>query len=87
MRKIIDAFGNTGYYNDNNKLHREDGPAVIFKNGYEAWYLNGLLHREDGPAKGKNGTNEWWYKGRRIMITRDEVTPEQIQEFKLKALT
>jgi hypothetical protein len=25
----------------NNKLHREDGPAIESANGYKSWYLNG----------------------------------------------
>ena len=24
----------------NDKLHREDGPAIEYDNGYKAWYLN-----------------------------------------------
>lgn len=30
--------------------HREDGPALIRKDGSEEWYRKGKLHREDGPA-------------------------------------
>ena len=37
------------YYKDN-KLHREDGPAVEYPNGYKEYYINDKLHREDGPA-------------------------------------
>jgi len=32
------------------KFHREDGPAIIWKDGSEYWYQNGKRHREDGPA-------------------------------------
>ena len=35
----------------NDKLHREDGPAVEYADGTKKWYLNGGLHREDGPAR------------------------------------
>ena len=34
----------------NGKLHREDGPAVIWPTGNVEYYLNGKCHREDGPA-------------------------------------
>ena len=34
----------------NDKLHREDGPAMRVANGDKFWYLNDKLHREDGPA-------------------------------------
>lgn len=36
------------------KLHREDGPAVIYPEGLyggsHEWYINGIRHRTDGPA-------------------------------------
>ena len=34
------------YFNDNGKLHRENGPAVEYKNGYKAWYINGTNYNE-----------------------------------------
>lgn len=40
---------NTVYYM-NNQLHREDGPAIEWKNGNKHWNLHGRLHRTDGPA-------------------------------------
>jgi len=43
------------------KLHREDGPACEFVNGYKEWYLNGELHREDGPAIEWADGSKWWY--------------------------
>jgi len=46
----IDTGGNKHWYNKDGQLHREGGPAVIWKNGSEFWYKNNLLHREDGPA-------------------------------------
>ena len=45
----------------NNKLHREDGPAVEYPDGTKWWYLNGKLHREDGPAvESPDGTKKWY---------------------------
>lgn len=29
------------YYDKKGRLHREDGPAIIFKNGLKYWYLYG----------------------------------------------
>ena len=55
-----------GYYNDNGKLHREDGPAEIYPDGTQIWYLNGRLHREDGPAViHPDGTQFWHLNGKR----------------------
>ena len=43
------------------RLHREDGPAIIHPSGSQSWYLNGELHRLDGPAFIRaNGTQSWW---------------------------
>lgn len=56
------------YRNDNFEKpfrHREDGPAIIFNNGTQEWYKNGLRHREDGPAIVRyNGDMEWWLNGK-----------------------
>ena len=30
----------------NGKLHREDGPAIEWANGYKIWYLNGTQYTE-----------------------------------------
>ena len=44
------AEDGTKHWYFNGELHREDGPAVEWANGFKAWYRNGELHREDGPA-------------------------------------
>lgn len=49
----------------NGQLHREDGPAIEWKDGTKEWYLNGQRHREDGPAcEWANGSKEWWQHGK-----------------------
>jgi hypothetical protein len=59
MSKIIEK------YKKNGQLHREDGPAVIYDNGFKEWYLNGKRHREDGPAIiWENGTKKWYLNGK-----------------------
>ena len=45
----------------NDKLHREDGPAVEWADGSKWWYLNGKRHREDGPAIEWADGSKWWY--------------------------
>lgn len=32
------------------KKHRDDGPAVVYRDGYQEWYQRGVLHRTEGPA-------------------------------------
>jgi len=63
---IIDEHGAKRYYL-NDKLHREDGPAVEWKNGNKWWYRHGRLHREDGPAfeEGWDGSKYWYINGER----------------------
>ena len=63
MRKETDKCGTIRYYNKNNELHREEGPAIEWAAyGYKAWYRNGNLHREDGPAREfASGKKEYWY--------------------------
>ena len=64
------------YQNEQGKLHREDGPALIkFKHNidenkpkeivYEEWYKHGYKHREDGPAyvNHVNGIKIWYIDG------------------------
>jgi hypothetical protein len=49
----------------NDKLHREDGPAIEWANGSKRWYLNGNLHRVDGPAiEYVDGTKYWCLNGK-----------------------
>jgi hypothetical protein len=55
----------------NDKLHREDGPAVEWANGDKYWYLNGKRHREDGPAvEQANGDKYWYLNG--VNLTEEE---------------
>lgn len=49
----------------NGELHRENGPAVEWVNGYKAWYYNGKVHRENGHAvEYANGSKEWYLNGK-----------------------
>jgi hypothetical protein len=53
-----------------NKLHREEGPAIVGPE-YEAYYKDGKLHREneyDGPALFDGLVEEWWVNGKRHRV-------------------
>jgi len=51
-------------YKLNEKLHRENGPAVELTNGHKEWYLNDRLHRTNGPAREwADGHKEWFKHG------------------------
>lgn len=61
---IEDEWNNKQWYNEKGICHREDGPAVEWRNGDKEWYINGLRHREDGPAmEYANGTKIWYING------------------------
>ena len=51
---------------DNNvTFHREDGPAKIWFDGSEHWYMNGCLHKNDGPAIITEHCKRWYVNGDR----------------------
>jgi len=48
------------------RFHRPDGPAIIWRDGAESWWLNGKLHRPDGPAiVCYDGSKKWHLNGQR----------------------
>jgi hypothetical protein len=57
--------GRRVWKNEAGELHRVDGPAVEYENGYKVWYLRRKRHRVDGPAvELANGYKEWWVYGK-----------------------
>jgi len=54
------------WYKDD-KLHKEDGPAVVWADGTQEWWREGKLHREDGPAVVRaDGRQRWFREGKFI---------------------
>lgn len=47
-------------------LHREDGPAIVFRDNSELWIFNGKRHRVDGPAfiMKSDGISKWYLNGK-----------------------
>ena len=45
-----ETYGGTTSYWKDDVVHRDDGPAIIKKNGEKYWMVNGKPHRIDGPA-------------------------------------
>lgn len=58
---ITDKNGNKCWYDENNLLHNEDGPAVLHTDGSQFWFIHGNRHRLDGPAVQFSGGTEYWY--------------------------
>ena len=62
----VDSAGTRWYYNSDNQLHRENGPAVEWACGHKEWWQNGQRHRTDGPAiEWWDGDKSWWQNGQR----------------------
>jgi hypothetical protein len=62
--KVLVSDSGDKFWYFNGILHREDGPAVEYANGYKAWYLNNKCHRKDGPAiEFANGDKSWYLNG------------------------
>ena len=61
------------YYTDKkDRLHRIGGPAVIFTDGTEEWYIHDKLHRLDGPAVTcLDGSCFYWLDNKNIKNTID----------------
>ena len=57
----IDDHGEKFWWKDG-KWHREDGPAVEYRDGSTFWYKDGLRHRLDGPAIEDYDGDTCWYK-------------------------
>ena len=57
--------GNIYYYKKNTDiLHNPYGPAIIYKDGYKAYWIEGKVHRLDGPAViFADGDIEYWING------------------------
>lgn len=57
------SSGLVKWFNDENRLHRVDGPAILWPDGQGEWYLNGLLHRDGGPAVSDGHGDTWYHNG------------------------
>ena len=57
----VTVFSDVTKWELNDRLHREDGPAVEWTPGGKEWWLNGARHRVDGPAVVSTGGSKWWY--------------------------
>ena len=87
---ILESDGSKRWYNEHDQLHRTDGPAVIYTNGGQYWFINNKFHRTDGPAIIRSdGTKEFWIHN--IQLTEDEYydiiqSEEHLNWFLLKIL-
>ena len=76
--KVEVTENSTKWYNPKGQLHREDGPAVEYTDGYKSYYINDKRHREDGPAMEYTDGSKSYY------INDEELTEK---EFKYRTKT
>lgn len=51
-------------YDEEGKLHNDDGPAIVISGMRKEWWIHGKCHRVGKPAvETSNGVNEWWRDG------------------------
>ncbi len=54
------------WHNTEGKLHRENAPAVVKKDGTQEWFLNGMRSNPSGPAiVHPDGSTEWYVDAKR----------------------
>lgn len=63
----LEAAGIECHVNDSG-FHRTDGPAMLYPDGREEWYRNGVFHREDGPAICGGAVQAWYRDGVRHRV-------------------
>ena len=63
----VDEIGTKRYRNSRGDLHRAHGAAVIYTDGAEYWYQDGLRHSTYGPAViYADGISFWYLHGYRM---------------------
>jgi len=63
----------TRHVDEHDRLHREDGPAVMHASGTREWWRHGLLHREGGPPiEYADGRVAHWLHGRQNVCPRTQ---------------
>ncbi len=62
----IDPVYGIKYWYKNGEKHRENYPAVVYKNGNTIWYKNDKKHRINGPAVDWKNTKRWYVNGEDI---------------------
>lgn len=52
------------------KIHRLNGPAVIYYDGRKEWWVHGKRHRLNGPAIIYPDGSRSWYKNGELLYSK-----------------
>ena len=74
------TWDNSIRYYKNGEVHKEDGPAIILKNGTKYWVINSKIHNEISHAYEDSKCKSWWYNNIRYGYD-EEFTNETWIEF------
>ena len=66
---VIAKNGGQYYFNADNQLHRDEGPAVITASGAMFWCQYGERHRVGGPAAIYSTGSRVWYQNGKLHRT------------------
>tara|TARA_R110002167_G_C12235274_1_gene610276 strand:+ start:60 stop:377 length:318 start_codon:yes stop_codon:yes gene_type:complete len=59
--------GKITYRNASGELHNANGPAIVYADGYKAYFINGERHNPDGPAiVFADGCKAYYINGKRL---------------------
>lgn len=77
------------FTDEQGKLHREDGPAIEYEDGFKQWHIHGMHHSVDGPATiCPDGKTVWVVRGVRLDQNEEKFckTMEEFLEWELERL-
>jgi len=75
----IIEYNNRKEWYKNGKLHRLNGPAIEYKNGFKKWYRNGILYQECGPKMIYNKHHKKWFINRELLEYNLSSVPKNSQ--------
>ena len=68
------------YKKDTHIYHNPYGPAIIYKDGYKAYWIEGKVHKLDGPAViFSDGEGQYWISDKYLTKEQFEVHPERLK--------
>jgi hypothetical protein len=83
LTKATNSYGRIEYLNSKGELHRTGGPARIWSDGYQEYWVNGKQHRTDGSSYiDPNGYRGYWVNDKRHRLDGPaEIYPDGIKVY------
>jgi hypothetical protein len=83
LTKATNSYGRIEYHDTTGQYHRLGGPARIWPDGYQDYWIDDKRHRTDGPAViHPNGAQQYWVDGKLHRIDGPaEIYPDGTVEY------